>query len=103
MMKDELSGTIASESVGLRSKVVAYFKKRWWWNQAKKKLNSMKTNIVKDKVTLQNYEDVLSGKVKSLSETQNTLRANKHRMFIEKQDKKDKDLHNTKKRFWKIK
>jgi len=59
----------------------------------------MKTNIVKDKVTLQNYEDVLSGKVKSLSETQNTLRANKHRMFIEKQDKKDKDLHNTKKRF----
>jgi hypothetical protein len=31
-------------------------------SKAKKKLKGIKTNIVKDKITLQNYKDVLFGK-----------------------------------------
>ena len=54
----------------------------------RKKLKGIKTNIFKDKITLQNYKDVLFEKVGNLSETQFTLRANKLRMFLEKQNKK---------------
>ena len=95
-MKDELSGTIMSEFVGLRSKVYAYLKEGDNETKAKKKLKGIKTNIVKDKITLQNYKDVLFGKVESLSKTQYTLRANKHRMFLEKQNKKALDPNDTK-------
>ena len=103
MMKDELSGTIMSEFVGLRSKVYAYLKEGDNETKAKKKLKGIKTNIVKDKITLQNYKDVLFGKVESLSKTQYTLRANKHRMFLEKQNKKALDPNDTKRKVLKNK
>ena len=57
-------------------------------------------NIVKDKSTLQNYKDVLFGNVESF---QFSLRANKHKMFLEKQNKKSIDPTDTKRKVLKNK
>ena len=48
------------------------------------------------KRTLLNYKDELPGKLESLSETQYTLRANKLRIFLEKQIKKAQSPNETK-------
>ena len=61
------------------------------------------TNIVKDKIALHKFIDVLFGKVDSLSETEYTLRANKHKTSLEKQNKKALDFNDTKRKVWKIK
>ena len=42
--------------------------------QQRKKLKDIETNIARDKMTLQNFKDVLFRKVESLSETQYALK-----------------------------
>lgn len=78
MMKDELSGTIMSEFIGLRSKVYTYLKEGEDETKARKKNKGIKTNM--DKITLQDYKDVLFRQAESFSETQYTLGANKYRI-----------------------
>ena len=58
MMKYELSGTIMSKFVCLRSRVYTYLKEDDNETKVKKKLKGIKTNIIKDKITLQNYKEV---------------------------------------------
>ena len=96
MMKDELSGTLMSEFVGARSKSICSFERGWRWSQSKEKLKGIQTNIVKNKITLLDYNEGLFRKLKNLSETQYTLRANKHRMFFKKENKKALHPNDTK-------
>ena len=64
-MKDELSRTIMPEFVGLRIKALHLLKESDDEAKANKKLKSIKTNIVKDEITLKSYKDVLFKKVES--------------------------------------
>ena len=48
MKKNELSGTIISEVVGLRSKIHAYLKEGDDETKAKEKLKGIKANIIKE-------------------------------------------------------
>jgi hypothetical protein len=83
LMKDELNGRIMTHFVGLRSKMYTYNVKG---GKCVKKSKEIKSNVVKNQITFQDYVDCLQKHVvKEI--TQKTIRSFAHKIYSIEQHK----------------
>ncbi|PFX11188.1 hypothetical protein AWC38_SpisGene25251, partial [Stylophora pistillata] len=82
--KDEASGKIIEEFVGLRAKLYSY--KMFDGGDEKKKCKGVKTRVVESTISFNDYKRCLFGGKKQ-HRKMNTLRSRKHEMFMEEINK----------------
>jgi hypothetical protein len=73
-MKDELGGIISREFVGIKSKMYAL--------DNTKKLKGIKTSVVKNEITIDDYKKMLKNNEK-IYKTMNVIRSRKHEIYSE--------------------
>jgi len=78
MMKDECSGKIISEFVGLRAKLYAYKKE----GDEEKKCKGIKKGVVKNKISFDDYKNCLFNDIEQ-RRTVNLIRSRLHEIFTE--------------------
>ena len=83
IMKDELSGSIMTHFIGLRAKMYTYKTNR---EECIKKIKGVKTNIVKNKITFDDYLNCLQTHSEK-NITQRTIRSFAHNVFSVEQTK----------------
>ncbi len=93
MMKDECGGNHIRKFVGLRSKLYAYEADRlkndneeWEYDVQKKKCKGVKKNVIKNEITVADYEDCLFSKNPQLR-TMCTIRSRQHNIGMERINK----------------
>ena len=74
MMKDECGGKHIKKFVGLRAKLYAYEMDK---GKEEKKCKGVKKNVIRNEITVADYEKCLFSKVSQLR-TMNTIRSRKH-------------------------
>jgi hypothetical protein len=90
LMKDELNGRIMTHFVGLRSKMYTYKVKG---GKCVKKSKGIKSNVVKNQITFQDYVDCLQKHVvKEI--TQKTIRSFAHKICLTNFDDKRVFINN---------
>ena len=78
MMKDECSGKIISEFVGLRAKLYAYKKE----GDEEKKCKGIKKGVVKNRISFDDYKNCLFNDIEQ-RRTVNLIRSRLHEIFTE--------------------
>ena len=74
--KDEAAGIPITEFIGLRSKMYSYIKDN---NKGEKTAKGIKKNIIKKRITHENYKNVLFNN-EQMHHTMKTIRSNKHQL-----------------------
>ena len=83
MMKDEAGGKIIKEFVGLRAKLCSY---KMYEGKEKKKCKGIKKNVIKNKITHEDYKHCLFTKKFKLTKM-NVIRSRDHNIYTEKINK----------------
>ena len=83
MFKDEAGGEIITEFVGLRAKLYAIKKLD---EEEEKKCKSVKRNVIRNKISFNDYKDVLFSR-KEVLRVMNVIRSRQHNLSIEQVNK----------------
>lgn len=92
LMKDELNGELATEFVALRSKMYALRKK---FKDFIKKAKGLKSNVVKNNITFDNYLDCLFNE-KEITREQRKIISHFHHVYTQKESKMALSPHDNK-------
>ena len=87
MFKDECSGKIMQEFVGLRAKLYSY--KMYKGEVEEKRCKGIKSNVVKKETTFEDYKTCLLGNLTDEKQmrTMNVIRSHRHEVYTEQVNK----------------